>query len=439
MDFKIEFTDKEITPWGGLALMKQMLEKAGIKEILKEIPLPEQGSNRGYDPLQLIIMFWISVWCGASRFEHLEVSRQDEVIRQLYGWNRMPGHKAFERYFKKFDQAKNQRVFNPLFEWFFKEIRFDNYTLDFDSTVMTRYGDQEGASKGYNPQKRGRKSQHPLMAFVADCRMVANFWLRQGSAYTTNNFFAFFEETLLRLGGKKIGLVRADSGFYDKAIFEYLENPDRSINYIIAARMYQPVKWALASEKVWLKLDEGIEIAETMYQSPLWDKPRRMIMVRQQIEKRPKASGKKLRLFDDEGIFKNYRYSCFITNLDLPAKMVWDLYRGRADAENRIKELKYDFSADNFNMHNFFATEAALNFVMMAYNLMSLFRQVILNTKVHQTLKTLRYKIFSIGGYWVKDGNTKILKLSLAMKRREWFKGLWNASCLFEWPVTIPT
>jgi IS4 transposase len=108
----------------------------------------------------------------------------------------------------------------------------------------------------------------------------------------------------------------------------------------------------------------------------------------------PLSGGKKLRLFDDEGVFKNYRYSCFITNLNLPAKTVWDLYRGRADAENRIKKLKYDFSADNFNMHNFFATEAALNFVMMAYNLMSLFRQVILNTKVHQTLKTLRHKIF---------------------------------------------
>ncbi len=40
--------------------------------------------------------------------------------------------------------------------------------------------------------------------------------------------------------------------------------------------------------------------------------------------------------------------------------------RGRADCENRIKELKYDFAADSFNMKDFWATEATLNTVMLA-------------------------------------------------------------------------
>jgi hypothetical protein len=40
-------------------------------------------------------------------------------------------------------------------------------------------------------------------------------------------------------------------------------------------------------------------------------------------------------------------------------------------------------------------------------------------------MKTLRYKVFAIGGYIIKKGNQRILKLSLAMKRREWFTGLW--------------
>jgi hypothetical protein len=54
-------------------------------------------------------------------------------------------------------------------------LQFDNYTLDLDSTVLTRYGNQQGAAKGYNIKKPGRKSHHPLMAFVSDCRMVAIF------------------------------------------------------------------------------------------------------------------------------------------------------------------------------------------------------------------------------------------------------------------------
>jgi hypothetical protein len=373
---KIDFTDKEITPWGGIVLLRQMLDKIDFNKVLSEAPLPTQGSNRGYDPKQLVLNFLISVWCGANCFEHLEVTRQDKVIRDLFDWEQMPGNRAFQRYFNKFDQVRNQEVFTYLYQWFFSNLHFDNYTLDFDSTILVRYGNQEGAKKGYNPKKPGRKSQHPIMAFIHECRMVANLWLRPGDSYTTNNFLGFLEDTLAKLAGKTVGLIRADSGFYSKEIFDYLETSrSEPMKYVIAAKFYTPIKRALAYHQKWWNLGEGIEIAETTYQAENWDKPRRMVMIRQQIDKRPKAAGKQLRLFEDEGIYKNYRYSCFITNLTLPAKMVYDIYRNRADAENRIKEVKYDFGAESFNTRQFLATEATLNFVMLAYNLMSLFRQ----------------------------------------------------------------
>lgn len=400
MELKIEFTDKEITPWGGMILMKKLIEKTKINELLASLPLPQQNSNRGYSPIQLINNFWVSIWSGASRFEHLEVTRMDKVIQKIFGWTKMAGHKSFQRYFKKFGQADNQRIFTEMFNWFFKQMKFDNYTLDLDSTILSRYGRQQGAKKGCNPKKPGRNSHHPLIAFLAEVRMTVNFWLRSGNTYTTNNFYNFLENTLERLSGKTIGLLRADSGFYDKKIFEYLENRSKPINYIIAAKFYRPLKLAIAREKTYLTLDNGIQISDTSYQSPDWEKPRRLIIVRQEIAIRSKATGKQLRLFGEEETYKNYRYSCFITNLSLSAKMIWDAYRNRADAENRIKELKEDFGADSFNMDDFFATEAALNFVMMGYNLISLFRQAILNTKTHQQLKTLRYKVFAIGLYW---------------------------------------
>ena len=437
MELKIEFTDKEITPWGGMVLMKKLIEKTRINEVLERLPLPTQNSNRGYNPIQLINNFWVSIWSGASRFEHLEVTRMDKVIQKIFGWKQMAGHKCFQRYFKKFGQGDNQRIFTEMFKWFFKQIKFDNYTLDLDSTIMTRYGRQQGAKRGYNPKKPGRNSHHPLIAFVADLRMAVNFWLRSGNTYTTNNFYNFLENTFERLEGKTIGLLRADSGFYDKKIFEYLENRVKSVNYIIAARFYRPLKLAIAREKSYLRLDDGIEISDTMYQSPGWKKPRRMIIVRQEISVRPNSAGKQLRLFGEEEVYKNYRYSCFITNLTLSAKMIWYAYRNRADAENRIKELKEDFGAGSFNIDDFFATEAALNFVMMGYNLMSLFRQAILNTKIHQQLKTLRYRVFAIGSYIIKDGNDRILKLSLAMKRRRWFEGIWSSTELFSWPFVV--
>jgi hypothetical protein len=435
MNLKISFTDKEITPWGGISLMKKMLDKIQFEEVLKSLPLPEQGSNRGYKPEQLLQHLMIGVWCGANCFEHLEVTRHDEVIRKLFCWDRMAGSKAFQRYMNKFTQVDNQIIFNGLYRWFFDNLQFDNYTLDFDSTILTRYGEQEGAKKGYNPSKPGRKSQHPLMAFISDIRMVANCWLRSGNTSAANNFLSFIEDTLIKIGNKKVGVIRADSGFHSAAIFDYIESKD--IAYVISAKFYPSIKAKLASEKTWLKLDNGLEIADTMYQAEGWEKARRIVMIRQHIRKRPKAVGKQLCMFEGDLQYKNYRYSCYITNMELPPKVVYDIYRGRADCENRIKELKYDFGAATFKLKNFWATEAVLNFIMIAYNLMSLFRQAVLGNSKQQFLKTIRYKTFAIGGYLIKKGNSRVLKLSLAMKRRQWFKGLWNTSDYLDSPFLI--
>lgn len=106
-------------------------------------------------------------------------------------------------------------------------------------------------------------------------------------------------------------------------------------------------------------------------------------MVRQEIEKRPNAAGKQVRqleLLEDGSDFGKYRYSCLVTNLRLLAKIIYDSYRGRADSENRIKELKYGFSIDNFVTDDFWPIEVCGNFIVMAYNVMSLFRHALINS-----------------------------------------------------------
>ena len=256
MDFQIGFTDKEITPWGGMALMKKMLDRSGIDDLLSALDLPAPGSNRGYKAEQIIRSFLVCVWCGANRFLHTEVTRQDAVIRQIFGWERICGQDTYKRFFGRFTQSMNQRVFTLMYQWFFQGLQFDNYTLDVDSSVLTRYGDQEGSRLCYNAKKPGRKSHHPLMAFVADCRMVANLWLRSGNAHSANNIFSFLEDTLHKLQGKKIGLLRGDSGFYGEEIFRYLEECETTISYIIAARLYAPVQRQISRQRVWLNSPE---------------------------------------------------------------------------------------------------------------------------------------------------------------------------------------
>ena len=37
MEFELRFTDKEITPWGGMALMKRMLDHLGFGTALIDV------------------------------------------------------------------------------------------------------------------------------------------------------------------------------------------------------------------------------------------------------------------------------------------------------------------------------------------------------------------------------------------------------------------
>jgi hypothetical protein len=424
MRTEIQFIDQEITSWGGISILKKLIDQSGFGSYLESLPLPEQGSNRGYSPVQLFLQFMSGVWCGADRYAHLDITRLDRSLQQLYGWRKMPEHKAFERYFRKFDIPVSHDIFGSLYRWLFNNLKFDNFTLDIDSSVMTRYGEQEGSAKGYNRHKPGRKSQHPLLAFVADIEMVANFWLRPGDAYTANNFKAFLEETLYFLRDKKIGLLRLDSGFYDKDIFNYLETRDIPIDYIVAVPMYVTIQRKTASQKTWLKIENGIEITEFEYQAQNWENPRRMIVVRQKINTRPKATGKQLSLFEDDFELNGYRYSCYITTLKLSPADVWRLYRGRANCENRIKELKYDYGLDKMNQASFDGTEASLMLMTIAYNFLSLFKQVIIGGNVRNRLKTLRTKMLAIPAIVEQSGDTSIVKMALHINRRAWISRL---------------
>ena len=436
MEFEISYTNKEIIPGGGMVFLNQMLKKIGFREVVdRNLDLPQSGSNRGYKTSTILEGFITSIWCGANRFLHTEVTRHDLTLGKIFGWDSTPGQDTYKRFFGKFDQSTNQKVSDYFYSWIFDNFKFDNFTLDIDSSVMTRYGEQEGAKKGYNPAKRGRPSHHPLIAFIDDVKLVANMWLRSGDTSSSNNFLPFLEDTLSKLKNKTISLIRLDSGFFQNNILDYLEY--KSIDYIVAARFTKPIQRLIHSSTNWLILDTGIEMCEQIYQSESWQTSRRIVIVRQRIKDRPQAPGKQLSLFADEEVYKNYRYSAYVTNMKLAPAEIWRIYRGRANAENRIKELKYDFGFDSFNLKDFFATEAALTFAMIAYNLMALFRTFILQEKTQRTLSTLRYSAFAIGAYFEKVNDKLILRIALNEKRRQWFDGLWNYSKSFNCPFEI--
>jgi hypothetical protein len=139
MKFELSFINKEITPWGGMVFLKQMLDKIGFRSQLEQCDsLPVSLSNNSYKKEVLLESFITSIWCGASRFLHTEVTRADKALGKIFDWEKTPAQDAYKRYFGKFTQNTNQQVGHHFFSWFFQKLNINYFTLDIDSSLITR-------------------------------------------------------------------------------------------------------------------------------------------------------------------------------------------------------------------------------------------------------------------------------------------------------------
>lgn len=413
------FTDKRFTAWGGLRVLEEALRRIGWPQALAAAPLPEPGSNRGCCPVMIVQAFLVTIWTGGARFAQTALVRYDEALRSIFGLSHVCSVSTFTRFFRRFNRGDVERVFAQLSSWCWQRVAAHSWTVDLDSSVLTRYGHQEGSCRGYNPRHRGKKSHHPLMAFAAECRMVINAWLRPGNTTDGTNVENFFREVLGIFGQRhRIGLVRGDSGFSIGSFLDLLE--EKQIDYVVVCRLLATLRRQIVGLKDWVQLDERAAAAECQYHAQGWSKPRRIVVLRFAVRERPQGQ----RLLEVPG----YTYAVYVTNLRLSAAHVRQLYLGRADSENRIKELLEDFAISGFVTQKFWATEAAFRMALCAYNLMSLFRQSVLGKASRHTLSTLRVQCFAIGASLGHSGHKRMLRLGLPPPRRQWFAGLFSVA-----------
>jgi hypothetical protein len=291
-------------------------------------------------------------------------------------------------------------------------------TIDVDSSVITRYGNQQKAEVGYNPKKKGRPSHHPLMAFCEELKMVVNGWMRGGKTHSSTNAIEFLSETLRIVGEQNVGLLRGDVGFYSHRIMNFLEQRPHPVSYLFKVRMTTGVQKRILEQRDWHGCDDVVKEAiysEIQYKSSGWKDSRRVIIVGIPKKERPSSSGW---LFSEYALLDRYEFHGFVTNTNCSTVEVHRKYNQRGDSENRIKELKYDYAIDSFAMNSFTATDAAFRFVLLAYNIMAIFKQAVLQPRVNHRLSTIKFQCIAIGSYLVKSSRKKILKLSAEGKRR---------------------
>lgn len=422
-----EFTNRKISPWGGIKYFQKTYVTSGTKSFLSTLDLPKPGSNRGYDPVELVEGFLTSVVLGARRLEHSGMLRTDQVVSEIFGWKKgMASASTFSRFMDKFDVDRNDRVFPALMKYILNQVPIRYMTIDIDSTVITRYGNQEEAIKGYNPGKRGRPSHNPIMAFSDELKMVVNAWMRSGDSHSTTDAVDFLEETFQIVPRNNVGLLRGDGGFYSDKIMSYLEEGQDPITYIFRAKMTGALCAKIIRIRKWHQNNSVFKYgsySEIKYKGSKWKKARRMIIVR--IPKRQEPTGQQ-EIFREYEQLAQYDYMAFVTNSKDSAVEIHRRYNQRGDSENRIKELKYDYAIDGFALKHFGAMEAAFRFIMVAFNLMSIFKQAIMTSEIHHRLSTIKFQCIAIGSYLVKNGRKLKMKLAAEGKRRHFLEHLFD-------------
>ncbi len=380
--------------------------------------------------MQTFTAFLIAVASGARRFAHTALLRTDQALRQVLGLKRCPGDDTMRNLFKRFTQGKVYEFYSQLTQWGLKRLphRAGGYSLDLDSTVFERYGEQEGSLKGYNPRKRGRPSHHPLLAVLAEAHFVVHAWLRSGNCSSARGVVEFLKEAFALFDASSLlRLVRADAGFFDDAWLSFLET--WKLPYIVVAKLTRWIKREAAGIQSWREIDENFSVGEFRKQLLGWKVERRFVVVREQI--REKRSAGKL-LVEVPG----YSFRIFVTSSAAVPEEIWRDYNRRADMEKRICELKQDLGADDFCLQEFYATEAAFQAVLLLFNLLGEFQRAT-DPAVYRQPATLRSQIFLCGAILGRAGHQWVLHLSQAWGGWEKLKALWEKVLSYQ-PPTSP-
>lgn len=432
-ELPIEYTSKPLSGWGGLSLIFEYLDRIGFYDQLRAAVREIKVSNNRVEGFDVVLTFLATVLMGGSRFAHVQRVFGDEVIRRIVGAKRLGSEDTVRRFFLSLSRSEAEDLYTRLHRFtsalMLRHIGED--VLDLDSTILERYGHQEGVAKGYHGSRAGQQSHHPLLGMLSRAKHICLVWLRAGGAQTLRGADEFVRELLARLpAGFRITAIRADSGFFNEQYLRLFEQ--QNLPYIIPFRMHPPIKRFVASiaAEQWQKLDEHQDIADVTYTGHGWLEPRRMLAFRKKIKT---DSGQ---LFEVPA----YQFSALVTSLDWSARDCSDFYDQRGECENTIKEFKHDFGARGFSLAKFTPTEAAFRLISLLFNLVSEFKREILG-QTSPTLATLRSKVFVIGASLGRAARKVILRLGIRHPEHRFSTLLYraNSATYVTAPQLIPT
>jgi hypothetical protein len=419
--FKIKTTTERLTVHGGLALMAEFNHGIGLRELADRY-LPSPGSNRGFEPSEIVDAVVLMLQGGGRSLEDLRELRNEDGLMELIGRGEIPEPDTVGDWLRRMGDPKTgqmgleglDRVRDKINERVLKKDGIEEYTLDADATEII--GEKTDALFTYN----GNKGYMPMLGFLYENPVCLLDEFREGNvspAFGQKEFYLQCKGRMPR--GKRIGHYRGDSASYQASFFNQLE--EDGVRYGITVDQDKAVKSAIAliPSGDWKEPVKGCgyELAETVHCMNETKKAFRLV-VKREIRRQGE-------LFEKEG---QYFYHAVASNWPQEGKnteevLKWHNQRGQA--ENFNKELKIGLGMERMPCGQTYANAVFFRIGVLAYNLFIGFKRLSCpESWVRHTIATFRWKMVQVAGRIVKHAGETVFRLMIDLEKLELFKGI---------------
>ena len=396
------FEGGDISSDGGVLLLRQLDEHLGLSRAAAAVLSdPRDPSRITHSLRDLLAQRIYGLCCGYEDLNDHDTLRDDLLMQTAVGRvDALASSPTLCRLETRATDAQAVALHGVLIDQFIASHKTapKELVLDFDASDVPLHGNQERS------EFHAYYDHHcylPLYVFCGQAMLACV--LRRSRIDGAKNATAVLKLLVARLrqAWPEVRIiVRGDSGFCRQRLLRRCER--WGVHYIIGvarnARLEAQVQYAeamLADEYARTGLKQRL-IGEFSYGAESWDIQRRIIT---RLE------------YGAQG--NNPRF--VVTNLEGEAVQLYeDLYCGRGEAENRIKEAQLDLFGTRASCHRFAANQLRLLFAALAYTLMHRLRELALKGSELERAAagTIRVRLLKIGAAILR--NTRRVRIMLA-------------------------
>jgi hypothetical protein len=401
---KVDFNGGNVSSDGGVLLLKQIDRKVNILPRITSIMEKYDSRQPGKITHSLHSMLVQRIYGIACGYEDLN---DHHTLRHDIAWqtaackvDKLASVPTLHRFEKQSIRQMTKELMDLMIDIFIESFSCNpgEIILDFDNTNNSIHGNQEGRFfHGYYDEY----CFLPLHVFCGE-KMVTSLlqpsW-KDGAKHAGAILKIITDKLRQKWPDIKI-IYRGDSGFCRQRHLNWCDK--NNIKYIIGIARNQRLeemtsRLACKAEKQYNRTQEKAKLfCDIDYSAKSWKKTRRIIAKAEHTDKG-----------------KNQRY--VVTNLDDPAQYLYEeVYCGRGNMENRIKEQKLDLFSDRTSAHEWWSNQFRMLLSAFAYILFERMRNIALKgTELAKAqVDTIRLKLLKIGA--VIKRNTRSIYFSLS-------------------------